>query len=103
MPNLRCESGWTIKTYRSVRCSHEGVLYEIEARTKGEDEEDLPEDAEFDCRISMDPGGAPTVVLEGEDLLKLGEEIGEFPGDEPLRYLEEYLRRAHGPNVHLLV
>ena len=91
-------NGWTIKTYRTVRCSHEGLLYELEARAKGEDEEDLPEDAELDCRIMEDN----EVVIEGEDLLKLGEDIGEIPGDEPVRYLQEYLRREHGDGIYLI-
>lgn len=84
------------KTYRGASCVHEGVTYEIEARSSA-DGAPYDEDRDgLDCRILVEG----VVEIEGQDVWELGSEIGESPADEPVRYLQAFLVRS-GEDVQL--
>lgn len=85
------------KTYRGASVVIDGSKYEIEARTSM-DGAPYDEDRDsLDCRITVDG----FVEREGQAVWDLGKDVGESPADEPIRYLQQFLREW-GEDVELL-
>ena len=103
MSEIRCNKGWAKRTYRTASCVIDGVCYSIEARQVTEDADELVTEDEWevyhDCRLTEDG----IVAMEGKALFEYGEEIGETPADEPVQYLQKWLRENVDEDITLVV